>query len=68
MTSVISPGVRLYTVAEIATWLHVDRTTVYRWINSGELPSVRGGRQIRVAESDLLTYLGRSPAQPPASS
>ncbi len=34
----------LLTVREAATALRVSKPTIYRWIASGELPSIRYGR------------------------
>lgn len=54
----VSPGDRrLWTVAEIAGLLRVNKMTVYRLVNSGELRSVRVGRVIRVREGDLRDML-----------
>lgn len=47
------------TVAEIATSMRVSRMTVYRLIESGELPAVRVGTMLRVKISDMATYLKR---------
>lgn len=52
----------LLTPAETATHARVDRSTVYRWIRTGQLRAVRvGPRAIRVRAEDLdelLTPVG----------
>ena len=45
---------RLYTVRETATYAQVSAKTVRRWLNAGVLPFHRLGRNIRIAEADLL--------------
>jgi excisionase family DNA binding protein len=45
------------TVSEVATSLRVSTMTVYRLINSGELPAARIGRSFRVRTEDLEHYL-----------
>jgi excisionase family DNA binding protein len=47
----------LISVAEAAQHLGVSSKTVRRWIEQGELPHHRLGRQIRIAESDLIVFL-----------
>lgn len=42
----IEPAV--YRVPEVATLLRVSRAAVYRKIASGEIPSIRFGRSVRV--------------------
>ena len=48
---------RLYTVRDTATYAQTSEKTVRRWLNSGMLPFHRLGRQIRIAEADLLAFL-----------
>lgn len=53
----------LMTVKEVAAILNVNPMTVYRAIDSGELPHVRAGRRsIRIRREDLDAYL--RPAEP----
>lgn len=47
------------TVAEVAGKLRVSNMTVYRLVNSGQLPAVRVGRGYRIREGDLVKYLDR---------
>jgi excisionase family DNA binding protein len=48
---------RLYTVHDTAAYAQTSEKTVRRWLNSGVLPFHRLGRQIRIAEADLLAFL-----------
>jgi excisionase family DNA binding protein len=45
------------TVAEVADQLRVSNMTVYRLVQSGQLPAVRVGRSYRIREEDLDRYL-----------
>lgn len=45
------------TVPEIAVLLRVSRMTVYRRIETGELPAHRIGRALRIREKDFDAYL-----------
>ncbi len=48
---------RFVTVAEVADQLRVSNMTVYRLIQSGQLPSTRVGRSYRIREEDVDRYL-----------
>jgi excisionase family DNA binding protein len=48
---------RFFTVAEVARTLRVSNMTVYRLINSGQLPAVRVGKSYRLREEDVDQYL-----------
>ena len=45
------------TLADLAAWLKVGRTTVYRLITSGAVPSYRVGRSVRVRRADVERWL-----------
>ncbi len=47
------------TVEQVAKRLYVGRSTAYNMVNSGEIPSVRFGRLIRVPASALEQYLSK---------
>lgn len=51
---------RLLTVDEVADVLGLSTKTIRRRIDSGDIPAHRLGRAIRVAEADLLSYLGKT--------
>jgi excisionase family DNA binding protein len=48
---------RFVTVAEVASLLRVSNMTVYRLVQSGQLPAVRVGRSYRIREDDIDRYL-----------
>lgn len=51
------------TVAETATALRLGRNTVYDLIRTGEIPSIRVGRAIRVPQAALTEWLNQSSKQ-----
>ncbi len=53
----ISPLPALYSVTETAELLKVSPKTVRRWIGKGDLKVHRFGRQIRITDSDLVTFI-----------
>lgn len=56
---------RLYTVAEAAEVMRRSAATVRRRIDDGTLKAVTGADGgIRIAESELRSYLGLPPAEP----
>jgi excisionase family DNA binding protein len=57
LTSVDYSKSKFYTVAEVARVLRVSNMTVYRLINSGQLPAVRVGKSYRLREEDVNRYL-----------
>jgi excisionase family DNA binding protein len=48
---------RFVTVAEVASLLRVSNMTVYRLVQSGQLPAVRVGRSYRIRDEDVDRYL-----------
>ena len=46
----------VYTVAEVAKLLKVNRTSVYELINKGELPAVKVG-SLKIRRKTLENYL-----------
>lgn len=52
-------GARLFTVDEVATFLAVSKSTVYRLVERRELPFVRLPGALRFAQDDLQAFLGR---------
>ncbi len=52
-----SPLPALYSVTETAKLLKVSPRTVRRWIKKGDLKVHRFGRQIRITDSDLVTFI-----------
>ncbi len=52
-----SPLPALYSVTATAKLLKVSPRTVRRWIEKGDLTVYRFGRQIRITDSDLVTFI-----------
>ena len=48
---------RLLTVNEVADLLRVSRMTVYRLIRQGDIAALRVGRNYRLREEDVHSYL-----------
>src|SRR5262245_22604122 len=55
----------VYSVEEAAEILGIGRNTAYNSINSGEIPSVRIGRSIRVPKAALQELLEKMPEEKP---
>jgi excisionase family DNA binding protein len=55
-------GKELYTINEVAEMFSMDRVTVYRMINRGELPyiSLGEGRTRRIAREDIDAWVSKS--------
>ena len=47
----------LLNVLELAEIFEVRKSTIYKFLESGEIPTVRVGRQVRVRAGDLQNYL-----------
>ncbi|MHB1487647.1 MAG: helix-turn-helix domain-containing protein [Acidimicrobiales bacterium] len=52
-----SSRVRYLTVGEVASLLRISNMTVYRLINSGQIPATRVGKSYRLREDDVDKYL-----------
>ncbi len=50
---------KILTVPEIAEYLKVSRTTVWRWCTEGKLPAFKAGRSWRVHRSEVEKIVGR---------
>ncbi|MDQ6615175.1 MAG: helix-turn-helix domain-containing protein [Actinomycetota bacterium] len=48
---------RFVTVGEVANLLRVSNMTVYRLVQSGQLPAIRVGRSYRIRDDDVDKYL-----------
>lgn len=51
---------QLLTIQQVAETLNVSRSTAYHLCNSGELLSVRFGRNCRVDQRDLEAFINRN--------
>lgn len=47
----------LLTTNQVQDMLHIDRTTIYRMVESGRLPAIRVGKQWRFSRSDIERWL-----------
>ena len=48
---------KLLSIGDVADILQVSDKTIRRWIERGELPIHRLGRQIRISADDLATFV-----------
>ncbi len=51
---------QLLTVNEVADFLGLNPQTIYRWIWSGKIPSIKIGRAVRIKFDDLQQTLDKS--------
>jgi excisionase family DNA binding protein len=58
-------GHDLLTPTEVLEYLRVNVRTVYRLMQTGDLPAVRVGRQWRVQRLELDAWLRRQQPEPP---
>lgn len=56
MTKRSAPGIRFFTIREIAEQRRVSERTVSRWIAAGELKVHKFGAAVRVSEEDLRAF------------
>ncbi len=52
----------LLTTRQVQEMLHLDRTTIYRFVENGQLPAARVGKQWRFAPADVDRLLHKAPA------
>ena len=52
-------GQQLFTIQEVCQLLGVGRSWVYQRINSGQIPSVRLGGNLRIKRRDLEEYIAK---------
>jgi excisionase family DNA binding protein len=53
------PGVQLLSIPQLCQELGMGKSWIYRRLRSGEIPSVRLGRTIKVRRDELEAYLDR---------
>ena len=58
-------GWRLLSISEVCQELGMGKSWVYRRLKSGEIPSIKLGKNIKVKRPDLEQYLERQRYQPP---
>jgi len=51
---------KILTVPEVARYLKVSRTTVWRWCSEGKLPAFKVGRGWRIHRSEIEKIVGTS--------
>lgn len=47
-------------VTDVANHINISKMTIYRLIESGEIPALRVGRSVRILEQDLEEYVIRN--------
>jgi excisionase family DNA binding protein len=52
-------GVQLLSIPQLCQELGMGKSWIYRRLRSGEIPSIRLGRTIKVRRDELEAYLGR---------
>jgi excisionase family DNA binding protein len=57
------PMARFYTVAQVASLLGVSTRSVRRWIGASELLAHKFGRQVRISETELRTFVEKGRTQ-----
>lgn len=55
----------LLTVDEVADLLRIGRNQAYQAVHSGEIPSIRLGRSIRIPKAGLERLLAARPSEHP---
>jgi excisionase family DNA binding protein len=60
MLNIMNDNEVYYSIEEVALRLKVVYLTVYRWIRSGKLKSVKAGKQYRISNAELTKYLTRN--------
>jgi len=48
---------KIYTVPEVARYLKVSKSKMYRMVQLGLIPYVKIGRNVRIRERDLVKYI-----------
>jgi len=51
------------TPEEVAKFLRLDVSTVYRWLNAGKLSGLQFGKKWRIADSDLDDFVEEQKAK-----
>jgi excisionase family DNA binding protein len=57
-------GLELLSISELCQELGMGKSWIYRRLRSGEIPSVKLGRSIKVKRADLEEYLEKQRYQP----
>ena len=58
LSQIVNPGIRVYTIAEVAEILKCKERTVKHHLNeSRDLRYLKVGREVRIREEDVKTFL-----------
>lgn len=57
MTTISNPIIKLYNIDELTRFLSVSKTTVYRLIETRQIPFYKIKGCIRIAHDDVMKYL-----------
>ena len=49
----------IYTIPEVARYLKLSKSKVYYLVQSGEIPHLKIGRNVRIRGADLLKWMDR---------
>lgn len=49
----------IYTIPEVAQYLKLSKSKVYHLVQTGQLPHIRIGKNVRVKESELHKWIDR---------
>ena len=60
-------GVQLLSIPQLCQELGMGKSWIYRRLRSGEIPSVKLGRSIKVKREDLEEYLEKHRFRPPVA-
>ncbi len=47
----------IYTIPEVANYLKLSKSKVYHLVQTGKIPHIRIGRNVRIRESDLQKWI-----------
>ena len=47
----------MLTIQELAGFLRVSKNTAYHFVNTGKVPSVKVGHQIRIFRDNVIQYI-----------
>jgi putative molybdopterin biosynthesis protein len=61
------PGDKVFTIPEVAAYLKISKSKIYDLVSRKEIPHLRLGRNVRIRESDLLTWLELQTETPPTT-
>jgi excisionase family DNA binding protein len=51
---------QIFTIPEVAVYLKLSKSKVYFLVQSGQIPHIKIGRNVRIREKDLIKWLERN--------